>query len=276
MADGGVRRGRGFEDFAPRLASALVMAALAWAAFWAGGVYSAGLVAVAAALMLFECRAITLGVGSARRAIFYIMAMAGAAVTAQLGGFAAGLIVLIALAVAGALADRFREAWLWSFMFALYFGLAAVMAVAMRADSVHGYLTVLWIVFVVVATDTGAYVAGRMIGGAKLWPSVSPKKTWAGLIGGAVSAGIVSAVFSILALGFLELALVPLAMFVAIVAQGGDLAESAFKRRFGVKDSSRMIPGHGGVFDRLDGMVAAVIVVGLITLMRGGAPIYLW
>ena len=109
-----------------------------------------------------------------------------------------------------------------------------------------------------------------------LLPVVVTKKTWAGLIGGAALAGATSAAFSVMALGYLELALIPLAVFVALVAQGGDLAESAFKRKFGVKDSSRMIPGHGGVFDRLDGMVAAVIAAGLITLARGGAPIYLW
>ena len=275
MGEGAGRSG-GFNDLGPRLASAFVMAALALAAFWAGGVYSAVLVGVTAALMLFECRAITLGVAEARRAMLYLIAMAGAAVSAQMGGAAAGLIVLIAFAIAGALADRFRAAWAWSFLFALYFGLAAVMVVALRGDGPHGYLSVLWIVLVVVATDTGAYVSGRMIGGAKLWPSVSPKKTWAGLLGGAGLAGLTSAVFSGLALGYLELALIPLAIFVACVAQGGDLAESAFKRKFGVKDSSRMIPGHGGVFDRLDGMVAAVIAAGLITLARGGAPIYLW
>ena len=114
---------------------------------------------------------------------------------------------------------------------------------------------VFWLLAVVWATDIGAYFAGRGIGGAKLAPAISPNKTWAGLIGGALAAALVG----IIAARLLGSGAIPLAvggMALAVVAQGGDLLESWCKRRFGVKDSSHVIPGHGGILDRVDGLLA--------------------
>ena len=130
---------------------------------------------------------------------------------------------------------------------------------------------VLAIVAVVVATDTGAYFAGRTIGGPKIAPRISPSKTWAGLVGGALAAGAVLAAFWLVGLQDWSFAMIALPLFgigmlLAVVAQAGDFFESWMKRRAGVKDSSQLIPGHGGLFDRFDGLLAVSCVVGLAAL----------
>jgi phosphatidate cytidylyltransferase len=122
---------------------------------------------------------------------------------------------------------------------------------------------------VVWVTDIGGYFAGRGIGGPKLWPRVSPKKTWAGAIGGFAASLAVAAGFAALSLGRTGTMLV-LGAVLSIASQLGDLLESAVKRRFGVKDSSNIIPGHGGLLDRLDGFVAAVVLAAIFGVLRGG------
>ena len=124
-------------------------------------------------------------------------------------------------------------------------------------------LAVVWI------TDIGGYFAGRGIGGPKLWVRVSPKKTWAGAIGGLVGSLAVAAGFAAAGAGRMGPLLV-LGTVLSVVSQLGDLFESAVKRRFGVKDSSNLIPGHGGVLDRIDGLVAALMLAAVIGLVRGG------
>jgi phosphatidate cytidylyltransferase len=133
----------------------------------------------------------------------------------------------------------------------------------------------LWVLALVWATDTGAYIAGRRIGGAKLAPRISPNKTWSGLGGGIAAAALVGAVAA-LWLGTSSVwLLLGVSAALAIVEQVGDLAESAFKRRFGVKDSSDIIPGHGGVLDRVDGLLAVIVAVAGLSL-AGGGSVLLW
>ena len=122
----------------------------------------------------------------------------------------------------------------------------------------------------VVAVDSGAYAAGRSIGGPKLAPRISPKKTWAGLAGGIAAALLIGWISAFLLDLPRFLPLILVSGVLAVVEQAGDLAESAFKRRFGVKDSSQLIPGHGGVLDRVDGLLAVALVVGLIGYFQGG------
>ena len=151
------------------------------------------------------------------------------------------------------------------------YAVAALLAsVVVRLDPVWGFSALMFVLLIVWVTDIGGYFAGRGIGGPKLWPRVSPKKTWAGAIGGLVLSLLVAAGFAWFGVGRL-LPLLVLATALTVVSQLGDLFESAVKRRFGVKDSSHIIPGHGGLLDRLDGYVFAVIAAALIGFVRSGA-----
>lgn len=133
----------------------------------------------------------------------------------------------------------------------------------------EGQATVLWLMGVVWATDSGAYFAGRAIGGPRLAPTISPNKTWAGLVGGMLSAAGVAVLIGSFVGGANMVPLALLGAGLAVVAQTGDLAESALKRHAGVKDSGRLIPGHGGILDRVDGLMPVAAVLVLATLVFG-------
>jgi phosphatidate cytidylyltransferase len=125
-----------------------------------------------------------------------------------------------------------------------------------------GFVWMLWLIVVVVVTDVLGYFAGRMIGGPKFWPAVSPKKTWSGTIFGWIGAALVGVIFVIYTGA--SFVLVGTSIAVAMASQMGDIAESAVKRMMGVKDSSSLIPGHGGVLDRFDGMLGAAVFLLLV------------
>jgi phosphatidate cytidylyltransferase len=154
---------------------------------------------------------------------------------------------------------------------AILYALAAVVALLwLRHQPALGRETVLWIVLCVWATDIGAYFVGRSAGGAKLAPRISPGKTWSGLLGGMAWAAVASAAVGY-AFGLGEtLPLAAIGAGIAVVDQIGDLAESAAKRQAGVKDSGSLIPGHGGLLDRIDGFVAVLVGVALVRLFVGG------
>jgi phosphatidate cytidylyltransferase len=152
----------------------------------------------------------------------------------------------------------------WSGAGVLYCGLPVIALVWLRTDADYGWPAILYLFAVVWTTDSAAYMFGRWIGGVKLAPRISPGKTWAGLIGGAFSAGAVSLIFGASLYGASVVRIMLLGITLAVVAQLGDLAESALKRAFGMKDSSNLIPGHGGVLDRIDGLVIAAIAAGII------------
>lgn len=162
-----------------------------------------------------------------------------------------------------------RLAWLAGGL--LYIAVPCWALLYLRADPAAGAETLFWLLAVVWAADTGAYVSGRWIGGPKMSPVISPKKTWSGLIGGVMAAGVVGAVSAILfgKQGFLALS--GWSAVIGGVSQAGDLAESWVKRHFGVKDTSGIIPGHGGLFDRVDGLLAAAMAVAAITLAGNGS-----
>lgn len=153
----------------------------------------------------------------------------------------------------------------------ILYSIAAVLALLwLRHQPSFGRETLLWIVACVWATDIGAYFIGSYAGGARLAPSISPSKTWSGLVGGVSATAVVSALCG-LAVGAGEtLTLALTGVGIALVAQAGDLLESAQKRRAGVKDSGRLIPGHGGILDRIDGLIAALVLIALIRLATGG------
>jgi phosphatidate cytidylyltransferase len=181
--------------------------------------------------------------------------------------FGALLITLaLGLLVVAALAPERR---IWTVAGFFYAAAAQIGAILMRMDSDHGLSALFLILLVVWATDIGGFVAGRGLGGPKLWPRISPNKTWAGAIGGFAASLVVASGFAAFRFAG-TVPLLALGAVLSIAAQCGDLFESAIKRRFGVKDSGRLIPGHGGVLDRLDGFVAAIVLAAIFGLLRGG------
>lgn len=160
---------------------------------------------------------------------------------------------------------------LWNAAGIVYIGIAALVLARLRQID-DGFVAVLQLVLVVIATDIGAYFAGRTFGGPKIAPKISPSKTWSGLIGGALLAALVMAamvpwtLFDFSSDRWLELAALPAlgGAIAAVVAQAGDFFESWMKRRAGVKDSGRLIPGHGGLFDRVDGLLAVLFVAAFL------------
>jgi phosphatidate cytidylyltransferase len=271
--------GAGGSDLFLRLCSALVLGPLAIGVAYLGGWPFMAFWGVAAVLVFWEWTALVSG--EHRRSVFLIGAAGIAFVCLLLGianyadrdahpygAWSAALV--LAMGALGAAALSPREQRLWIVAGIPYAGLLGVAPILLRSDAQYGLLAIVFLFAVVWATDIFAYFAGRAFGGPKLAPRVSPKKTWSGALGGVVAA--IGTAVAIANLAGLEgkIAIVLVAIVLSLVTQAGDLFESALKRRFGVKDSSHLIPGHGGLMDRLDGFVAAAIVGLAIGLFRGG------
>ena len=242
-------------DLASRTVAGLAMIVVAVACLWAGGVAFWALTALAAALMLWEWAGL-MRVGRAFLALA-IFAIPLVYAFPLLGGVGR---TTVALLVSGAMLVALSGSGRMGFGL-LYAGLPALALLFLR-DQPLGIGLTLWTLALVWATDIGAYFAGRAIGGPKLAPAISPNKTWAGLGGGILAAAIIGALLTI-AFG-LPVKLAYLGGLMAILAQIGDLYESWLKRRAGVKDSGHLLPGHGGVLDRLDGLVPVAAVVAVL------------
>jgi phosphatidate cytidylyltransferase len=251
-----------------RIAAALVLAPLAIGAAYAGGWYWIALATLGAVGLFVEWLTVTYPARDMAVTIAGAAALVLSAPFLAIGNVNAALVVL----ALGLVAVTFRatEPRIWAAAGFLYAAAAQLASILVRLDQAKGLSALILVLLVVWATDIGGYFAGRAIGGPKLWPRVSPKKTWAGAIGGFVASLLVAIGFSASDLGK-TLPLMILAAMLSIAAQLGDLFESAIKRRFGVKDSSHIIPGHGGVMDRLDGFVAAIVLAAIFGILRGGA-----
>jgi phosphatidate cytidylyltransferase len=258
---------QGSRNLLMRVIAALVLAPIAISIAYTGGWLWTVLVTVAAIGLYLEWLAI---VGAARQ----MRVVAPGVVGLALAGFCLAFgrvdasLVPLALGLTGvALFSPERRGWTTA-----GFGYAAaaqVASVLVRLDQFWGFVALILILLVVWVTDIGGYFAGRGIGGPKLWPRVSPRKTWAGAVGGFAASLVVAAGFAVFGLARTGPLLV-LGAALSIVSQLGDLFESAVKRRFDVKDSSQIIPGHGGLLDRLDGFVAAVVLAAILGFLRGG------
>lgn len=252
-----------WDDLVARLGTAAVMAAVGLLAMWAGGIWFHVLVAVASGVMVWELGRM-LGGGPSIRFV-----AAAAFLAAMIAGElppAYALPILLAPAIVG-----YGQVPANRIIFSLYMAailLAGYGLMALRDDA--GFLWMAWLALVVIATDVLGYFAGRMIGGPKFWPRVSPKKTWSGTIAGWLGALVVGAAF--LASTGAGAGLLVMSVLLSMAAQAGDLAESAVKRRVGVKDASSILPGHGGLFDRFDGMLGASLLLLLIAALTGFPP----
>jgi phosphatidate cytidylyltransferase len=258
----------GSRNLVMRVIAALILAPLAIAIAYAGGWLWILLVTLAVIGLYVEWLTI---VGLAREmpvVVSGIAALAVAGLCLAIGRIDAASVVLAIGLAAVALLTRERRNWTAAGFF--YAAAAEMASVLVRLDSVEGFVALIFVLLIVWVTDIGGYFAGRGIGGPKLWPRVSPKKTWAGAAGGFAASLAVAFGFAAFDLGKTG-ALLLLSAVLSVVSQLGDLFESAVKRRFGVKDSSHIIPGHGGLLDRLDGFVAAIIVAAIFGFLRGGA-----
>jgi phosphatidate cytidylyltransferase len=253
-------------DLMPRVYSALVMLAGALAATIAGGWWFALLIIVAGLLMCWEWGRLVREGGDLALQATHGSVMIGVVVLATLGRPGLALALAIAGTLVFAFADMRRPL---SALGVPYVALPALALVWLRRDADWGLAAVLFVFAVVWATDVAAYAAGRMIGGPKLAPTISPGKTWSGLMGGLAGGLLAAAIFVqfVAAPSLLRLSL--LAVLLSLVSQAGDLAESYLKRRTGVKDASRLIPGHGGVLDRVDGLVVAAVVAAMMAAALG-------
>jgi phosphatidate cytidylyltransferase len=252
-----------------RVASSLVLAPLALAAAYLGGPVFLALWAIVALGVLWEWD--TLVCTHDRNPILALGAAAliGASLLLAFdwSGTAIALVLLGVLGVA-TLATRSRRGWCAGGL--VYAAAMLVAPVVLRGDAGWGLAAILFVFVVVWLTDITAYFVGRTVGGPKLSARVSPNKTWSGAIGGTVAAiagGLLVARLAGIA-NFAAIGAVAFALSVA--SQAGDLLESAIKRQFSAKDASSLIPGHGGLMDRLDGFVAAVVAAALIGIARGG------
>lgn len=256
-------------NLALRILSAVILAPLAFLAAYLGGVPFAIFWTVAALAVLWEW--ITMVAGPSYRLMYSACggAIAVAGFVAWLGRPIAALLMLGLGALAAAIfAPRERRLWVTAGIG--YAGALLLAAMFLRADDVLGFAVIVILFAIVWTTDILGFFAGRAFGGPKLWPAISPKKTWSGAIAGALGATIVAIAVSGLFGSFNKLAIVIVALLLSVLAQLGDLFESWVKRQFGAKDSSNLIPGHGGVMDRLDGFWAAAFAGCLIGLLRGG------
>ncbi|WP_245884190.1 phosphatidate cytidylyltransferase [Hartmannibacter diazotrophicus] len=252
-----------------RVLASLVLVPVAVGITYVGGIAFLTLLALLSALVMAEWLGISKPPISnyLRRAlpVFCAICVAGLALEppAAVAGLGLGAAIFAATA-----ATEPRNIWIAAGL--VYAGLPAMALAMLRGSGFDGFLAVIFVFVVVWATDSGAYFAGRSLGGPKLAPRISPKKTWSGAIGGALAAILSALAFAYLA----DLPALPIlgliALGLSVVAQLGDLAESAVKRYFGVKDSGSIIPGHGGVMDRLDGVVPAAVVAAAICIAHGG------
>lgn len=261
-----------FGDTARRVISALLLAPLALACTWAGGWIFAAMLAVAAVAMALEVAHLvyrSTGMGDA----LGLMAAALLAIAFAAAGLPSAGLAAAAAIMAFALAGRlWRERTAGEVLIAYpYLVLPFVALIWLRNDPTYGLEAVFWLLVMVWAIDSFAYFAGRTIGGPKLIPSISPKKTWAGLIGGMAGA-VVAAVAAALMIGVgSPILLAVVSAGLAIVEQLGDFFESAMKRRAGLKDSGHLIPGHGGVLDRVDGLMAVTVAAALLGIVHNAA-----
>jgi phosphatidate cytidylyltransferase len=255
-----------------RIVSAVVLAAVALAATIFSPWSFLILVMVGGGLVVWEWGNLTRGSGFDGTALISAVSVAAVAVLAALGRADLATLILAATSVAIVFTAPTRAQSGWSLAGLAYAALPAFALVWLRSDAALGAMAVIYLFAVAWTTDTASYGAGRLVGGPKLAPRISPQKTWSGFIAGALMPALVGLAFAVAlkSSSVVKLALVSVAL--ALACQIGDLAESWVKRRFGAKDMSQLIPGHGGLLDRVDGFLFAAVLAALIALRDPANP----
>ena len=248
-------------DLGPRILSALALLVIGVIGVWAGGLWIHLLVSIACGLMVWELVRM-LGSADKHKQFWLALVSACSLFVASYTPFSNVILpLLIAPSLVGfSLLKSGNRPFTGRRIFMAYTAvilIAGYSLIALRDD--FGIVWMAWLLIVVIVTDVAGYFAGRMLGGPKFWPRVSPKKTWTGTIAGWIGAAIVGIIFAATVGGGSVVIIVSIA--VALASQLGDIAESAIKRHVGVKDSSNLIPGHGGLLDRFDGMLGAALLL---------------
>ena len=267
------------QNFFRRTASALVLAPLAIGAALAGGWIFAAACTVTAALVLWEWSILVSRATDWRILAPGVSALCAAAVLAQTNspGLAIATVALGALGAAVATGAapqgerRSARSAFWAAAGVFYAGIVLISPIVLRSDPQMGFAALAFLFATVWATDIFAYLTGRSLGGPLLAPRLSPKKTWTGAVGGLAGGVVAGSLVAYASAGTSPVAAGVLALILSIAAQGGDLLESSVKRRFGAKDTSALIPGHGGVMDRVDGFLVAALIATVIGALRFGA-----
>ncbi|HKH80452.1 MAG TPA: phosphatidate cytidylyltransferase [Methylovirgula sp.] len=262
-------------DLGPRVGSSTILVAVAILSLRVGGVVFVLAWLAAALVVHFEWQRIIGGARQATRLAIGSAALVTAAIlVSTVSGNLAALTIGIGALAAAKATDHGRRGWAAGGV--LYAGSLIISVVTLRMSFPFGPRAIAWLFAVVWGTDVVAYFAGRLIGGPKFLPQISPSKTWAGTALGVVGGALIGSLFLALAARLTRLdtpapSFAPflLGLATAAVAQGGDLFESWMKRRFGAKDSSNFIPGHGGLMDRLDGFIAAAVWAAVLGALRG-------
>ena len=252
-------------DLGQRIVSGVALAAIVLVALWAGVLPFAVIVGAVGVVVAWEWGRIVRAQGIDAILIIQAVAVVAGVLLAGRGLAGLGLLLVVVAAIISALL-AFGERGHMAAFGALYAGLPAISLVWFRYDATAGFLAVLFILLAVWATDTGAYFAGRLIGGPKLIPRVSPNKTWSGLAGGIAAGSLVGLIFALVRPELFVAHMMIVGAVLGAVSQAGDLMESALKREYGVKDASALIPGHGGFMDRVDGLNAAVVAAAIFAV----------
>ncbi|SFK05353.1 phosphatidate cytidylyltransferase [Methylocapsa palsarum] len=256
-------------DLLPRAASSLVLMALALGSVWLGGEAFSVIWLAAAFAIVYEWQSIIATARLLPRILIAGLALVLAGQFASKGspGFASYIIALGGVFAASTAGQGRR---IWAFAGLAYAGALLVSVTALYHSAAFGAGFILWLFATVWGTDVFAYFGGRMIGGPKLWPQISPSKTWSGTLLGVFAGALIGSAVGFGGIGhsIATPQLFGLGLLTALVSQGGDLFESWVKRYFGVKDSSVLIPGHGGFMDRLDGFAAAAACAALVAASR--------
>jgi phosphatidate cytidylyltransferase len=259
-------------DLWPRVASGVVMAVLALGVAIVGGFPFLVFWGLAAIGVAWEWQRLVGSAGLLLRVAICVLAVLAAAPWAFYAHALLSLLILIVGSIAAGAVAPARH--IWAGVGALYAGAVVLAPVLLRGSPTQGLAAILWLFAVVWGTDVGAYFGGRLLGGPKLWLSISPGKTWSGALIGAVISALLGLIVAALATpgGVKVLPLLGLGVVTSALSQVGDLFESAMKRRAEVKDSSRLIPGHGGLMDRLDGFIVAAAFAATVAWVRSDGP----
>ena len=258
-----------------RVVAAIVLIPIVLGAVYLGSWMFSLLAAIAVILMASEWEQVTAGARVGRHTYVNVLTGLAAVTVASFGKPDAALVIVVIGAAAGLIIPRGNGVYSrWPSVGVIGVVVPAVCLVWLREAS-EGMTVIVWLLLVLWATDSVAYFCGRMIGGARLAPTISPGKTWAGFYGGTVAGALVGLATSILVQDVSTIRAVLASVFLSLVGQGGDLAISAVKRHFGVKDMGNIIPGHGGVLDRLDSLLFGAIAVTVLAMAFGGV-VPLW